>query len=100
MQEIENLKYKLERARKEEKLKYIQDQFQAQGQMILKNGFEFELVEIPKVKIVEVAPPHSDIFTNNGFKLFEYLLKILFLKAEAEKILLPIITDECLKTIL
>jgi len=76
LQKARDLKYKLERAR-DEKMKFIQEHFLSQGQMILKNGYEFELKNIPTppAKIVEVAPPHSDIFTNNGFKLFDYLIK-------------------------
>ncbi len=60
---------------REKKMKFIKSEFQKEGKLLEFNGKEFEITDMPtSVKTVEVAQPHSRIFSCNGFKLFEYIL--------------------------
>ncbi len=61
---------------RQKKMKFIQDKFKEQSKILVYNGTTFELIALPTVvKEVAVQEPYTNIFSNNGFKLFEYLLE-------------------------
>lgn len=69
-----DLKEKLDLDRKK-KMEFIQQHFQEQGKMIVKTGTEFNFIQLPSIiKEVGLPEPYTHIFSNNGYKLWEYIL--------------------------